>query len=606
MTMIDRTVRRAFARVAWRFHRVVRKGIPAHLPLPLMRTRYAAQLACPLHLASTAPYAILFALFGAWTLALLVAPLCLAYLVAWILLRKGWHATGSFVILTSVAVSITIFSILLGRASHLDVALFYCTIAPFLFFPAGSIGKIVLANLIPAGCWVFLELVGYRVWSPMGLSGFQVDLFRFFIMPTSALLLLVPLFFLLRSLDRSEGKLRLALSEAQRSNQAKSEFLAMVSHELRTPLNGLLGILEMMESQALKPALQDDLRIARTSGNLLHKLIGDILDYSRLEKGMTILEKGPVQLDALVDSHLKVFEKALREKGLSLRKECDAGFPALQIDPTRFGQVLSNLLGNAVKFTDQGSIRVSMAWRPLGDGRARAILEVEDTGVGLPKERRDAIFRPFEQLHRSRLVNAQGCGLGLAISHQLVTLMGGRIELEDNSPTGLRVRVTLPAEIATAPANIPSAPAIGLPETDGSAKPFMGKILVVDDVRVNQIVATRMLAALGFECDVADDGRQALDYWLRESPSLIFMDLQMPHMDGAEATRAIHKAARYEERELPVILALTANTFDEHRELCRGAGMDGFLEKPLTRSALKDQLDPLMRKRLPHMIRSVG
>ncbi|MEN9353189.1 MAG: hypothetical protein RL318_514 [Fibrobacterota bacterium] len=567
-----------------------------------MRTRYAALLACPLHFASTAPYAILFALFGAWTLALLVLPLCLAYGVAWSLLRRGLHEAGAFVILASVALSITVFSILLGRDSHLDVALFYCTIAPFLFFPAGSIGKILVANLIPAACWLFLELVGYRMWSPLGLANFHIDLFRFFIMPTSALLLLFPLFFLLRGLDRSEAKLRQALADAQRSSRAKSEFLTMISHELRTPLNGLLGILEMMESQVAGSAVQDDLRIARTSGNLLHKLIGEILDYSRLDKGVTALEKVPVQLEDLLDSHLKLFEKAIREKNLGLRCECEPGFPVLQIDPVRFGQVLSSLLGNAVKFTDKGGIRVHMVWRPLSSERARVILEVEDTGVGLPKERRDAVFSPFEQLHRGLLANAQGCGLGLASSHQLVTLMGGRIELEDNNPMGLRVRVTLPADVSKVATEPSQAPGMAPSAEEMPGKPFVGKVLVVDDVKVNQLVATRMLMALGFECDVADDGLQALNCWEQGDHRLIFMDLQMPVMDGIDAAMAIRAHSRCKDGAFPVILALTANTFDEHRDACRKAGMDGFLEKPLTRSALKELLDPILHQRLPQMI----
>jgi signal transduction histidine kinase/CheY-like chemotaxis protein len=586
----------------WRAHRLTRSALPGGLPEDLVRSRYAALLACPLHFLSTSPYAVLFALFGAWKLSLLVLPLCLSYWVAWRVMRSGRHDAGVFLLLGSVTLNIVVFCMLLGRDSRLDVTLFYCAVAPFLFFRADDLRKIALANLFPALGWSFLELVGYRLVPPYALDPVRLELFRFAIMPTCALLLLVPLFFLLRGLNRTEGRLREALTETRRSSQAKSEFLALVSHELRTPLNGMLGILEMLEREGLNSRALEELRIARASGSLLNKVIGDILDFSRLEKGMTTLRPVPCDLPVLVGDGIALFESAAHAKGLRLEVEIDRGFPCVQLDPERFGQILSNLVGNAVKFTPSGSVRIHLAWRPLEAQRVRILCDVEDTGLGIPEDRRDAVFRPFVQLHRNLHANAQGCGLGLAVASQLAGLMGGTVEYSPNRPVGSRFQVRLVASTC-----LPETPAQGAVDAPSpSGKPFGGKVLVVDDVRVNQLVATRMLASLGFECLLADDGAMALGIWQSEDPQLIFMDLQMPVMDGFETCAAIRNRAREDEREAPVIVALTANTFDEHRELCRRSGMDGFLEKPLTKSVLTSTLLPLLRRRLPHMVATTG
>jgi len=581
------------------FSRAVSRLLPAE---DLPRIRYAALLACPLHLASTAPYAILFALFGAWLLAGLVAPLCLAYLVAWRLLRKGFHNAGVFLVLGAVTVSITLFSVLLGKDSHLEVALFYCTTAPFLFFPAGDVRKILLCNLLPAAGWIFLETVGYRAWKPYPLSPLQLEVFGFLIMPTTALLLLVPQFFLLRGLARTESRLREALEEARHSSRVKGEFLAMVSHELKTPLNAMLGIMEMLEREGLNARAREELEMARSSGHLLDRIIGDILDFSRLEKGMAVLACAPVRLEVLMSSQARLFGSAARAKGLDFRFDVDPSFPVVVADGERIVQILANLVGNAIKFTSRGRVGVHLSWRPLEGGRVRIGLEVEDTGVGIPAERRDALFSPFVQLHRDVHANAGGCGLGLAVSRHLAELMGGEISMEENVPSGSVFRFRFVAELGTFP-----EPASEVPmEGQNEMKPFRGRVLVVDDVKVNQIVATRMLVSMGFECEVADDGEQALDHWRRESCELIFMDLQMPVMDGVESARAIYEQAGYEERVRPVVVALTANTFEEHREQCRKVGMDAFLEKPLSRAALLDTLKPIVADRLPHMLRPAG
>lgn len=576
--------------------RLARLFLPAE---ELPRIRYAALLACPLHLLSTAPYAFLFALFGAWLLAGLVVPLCLSYLIAWGLLRKGFHHAGVFLVLGAVTVSITLFSVLMGKDSHLEVALFYCTLAPFLFFPAGDVRKILLANLLPAAGWIFLEAFGYRTWKPYALSPIQLEIFGFLIMPTTALLLLVPQFFLLRGLGRTECRLREALEDAQNSSRVKGEFLAMVSHELKTPLNGMLGIMEMLEREGLNARARDELEMARSNGRLLDRIIGDMLDFARMEKGMAALVCTPVRLDALLSSHLVPFGNAARAKGLGFRFEAEPSFPVVVADGERIVQILANLVGNAIKFTAHGEVRVHLSWHPLEGGSVRVCLEVEDTGVGIPPERRNTLFTPFVQLHRSIHANAGGCGLGLAISRQLAELMGGEIVLEENRSSGSMFRFRF-----TAVRGIVSEPVAEVPmEGQGDMKPFRGHVLVVDDVRVNQIVATRMLVSMGFECEVADDGEQALDRWRAESCELIFMDLQMPVMDGVESARAIYELAREEERVRPVVVALTANTFEEHREQCRRVGMDAFLEKPLSRTALLDTLKPIVADRLPHMLR---
>jgi signal transduction histidine kinase/ActR/RegA family two-component response regulator len=591
--------RRKASRLLWKIHHGIKGNIPAGMPADETRCRYAAQLACPFHFISTSPYCILFLLYGKFNLAFLVLPLCLAYGLAWWLLRRGMQSAGAYAIIGSVAASITAFSVLLGRESHLEVALFYCSVAPFLFFPASQTRKILIGNFFPATAWAFLEMYGYNAISPMALTHTQLELFRGLIMPTTAMLLLVPLLFLLRVQTHAEARLVVALDGAEKSNRAKSEFLTLVSHELRTPLNGVLGMLHLLGDSNLGRRQQDDLDTAVSSAELLRKLIDDILSFSRLEKGMTAIVMLAVEPGKLVEQALSNFKNVAQQKGIELTLDIERGIPWVTIDPVRFQQIASDLISNAVKFTDEGSVRAQVTWRPVSERHGRLALEVTDTGIGIPEGLRSSVFKPFTQLHRSVHANASGCGLGLAIAQHLARLMNGEILLDSQEGAGSRFRATFLLETALAPV----AKQASLQEDMTKIhNPFCGRVLVVDDVRTNQIVASRLLTSLGFECEVASDGMQAVQLWQEKDFALIFMDLQMPVMDGLDATREIHQRAAFEERERPIILALTANTFDEHRERCRKLGMDGFLEKPVNAGAIRKMLTELLAQRHPEMI----
>lgn len=264
---------------------VGRRHVPDDLPIDEKRCLYAANLAIPFHLASTAPYALLFAIYGEYALAALVVPLCLCYVFAHLLMKRGRTVAARHLLVASITVSIFVFCLFLGERSRLETALFYTVAAPFLFFSAKSTSRILVALLPSVAAYATLHLWGYGWIVPLELEPWQIELFRNLITATTALLILTPSFFLLRHILSTESDLVRALAQAETSNHAKSQFLGMVSHELRTPLNGMVGAIDLVGSEALSLQQREHLEIARTTACVLRTLIGDILEFSRLEEG---------------------------------------------------------------------------------------------------------------------------------------------------------------------------------------------------------------------------------------------------------------------------------------------------------------------------------
>jgi|GEM_PF-4980214 len=583
---------------AWRS---LRRGIPRDASTELRRCYFALRLACPLHFLSTFPYVLLFAAYGAWTLSLLALPLCLSYLVADRLSRMGRWDTARFLVLGAVAVSIGVFCALLGEPSRLETTFFYGVTAPFLFFSVREIRKLAFAIGIPCAVWIALHLFGYRLVHPYPLTHGQILLFQACIVPTTGLLLLVPLFFLLRAQSASERLLGEVAAQANASSRAKTVFLAMVSHELRTPLNGLVGNMDLLSNGVPESDRAEILESARRSGNLLRTIIGDILDFSRMEKGLLVLRPQPARPEDLVRHVLAIFEPAAREKGLRLGFSPMGEVPTAILDPERFQQIAINLVGNAIKFTNTGSVEVVLRGTPSA-GRVRLELQVVDTGIGIPSDRIGNLFQPFTQVHRGLRSNAEGCGLGLSICRDLARAMGGTVGVQSEVGKGSTFTVRLELDVvppdtrAKTAVLSASAPDVRAPGV------LRGCALVVDDVRTNRAVASRMLFALGMRCLEADDGLQAVDIWQGERCPLVLMDMEMPRMDGMGACRRIRELEHGRSDPRTIVVALTANTFAEDRSRCIEAGMDGFLEKPISRKSMLDSLVPLVRRLRPELV----
>ncbi|WP_088280835.1 ATP-binding protein [Ideonella sp. A 288] len=381
--------------------------------------------------------------------------------------------------------------------------------------------------------------------------------------------------------------LRHAMADAEVAAQAKTRFLATMSHELRTPMNGLLGALELLGRASLPPPQRRLLDIARSSGGGLLAVLNDVLDYAKIEADALSLHAAPTSLRAVVDSVVGLFMAPAHAKGLVLRAEMAPEVPAwVMADGQRLRQVLLNIVGNAIKFTEQGEVVVRI------DAQAQGLrFEVRDTGIGIAPQAQAELFQPFRQVDERSSRSHGGTGLGLAISQRLVQAMGGHIDVHSAAGQGARFAFTLALPATHDPQPVAPAPAAAAPS-------LSGRVLLVDDNPVNRCLVVELLGVLGVDVVEAEDGAQAL-VRLRTQPfDLVLMDCQMPVLDGCDATRQWRALEAAQGRARLPVVAVTANVMADDAERARASGMDDLLAKPFT----FEQLQATVARWLPRPV----
>lgn len=379
---------------------------------------------------------------------------------------------------------------------------------------------------------------------------------------------------------RFEDELKKAKDSAEASTQAKSAFLANMSHEIRTPMNGIIGMCNLLLGSYHDQEQAEKLKTIQNCGNTLLDIINDILDYSKLEAGKIKLEKEPFSLSSALTDVVDLLKSKAEEKNIQIISQFASDVPPwIRGDVTRLKQIFINLISNAIKFTEKGQIEIRAKKRNADGGKVLLEFSVKDSGIGIPKEVQNRLFKSFSQTDVSTTRKYGGSGLGLSICKSLCLMMGGDIWVESGASNGSTFIFTVASEVTQAVIeDKQSNPFSQLDPEMGKKHPL--RIMIVEDNRTNQLVVTGILGKLGYAADVAANGKEALENLWRQSYNLIFMDCHMPEMDGFEATKQIRD--KFKNRHRPRIIALTASTMKEDIDRCLVSGMDDFIAKPIS------------------------
>jgi len=388
---------------------------------------------------------------------------------------------------------------------------------------------------------------------------------------------------------QAEQEMRAAKEAAESANRAKTQFLANISHEVRTPLNGVIGMSHLLHMTPLTDEQQEYLRNLDDSSQSLLAIINDLLDLTRMESSSFGMEQADFQPEQLIQDVLRIHQPMAQRKGIKLQATLSPDLPPmLRGVPQRLKQILHNLLGNAVKFTDQGQVALSVTPISIPGQHLQIRFSVHDTGIGMAPETISRIFAPFTQADETISRRYGGTGLGLTICRRLTDMLGGSIEVESAPGKGSCFTVTMPMKTTCSPQ--PSAPSY-VPTQQDRVQPL--RVLLAEDQPVGRLYATRLLERLGHQVTAVEDGKQALAAWAEQPYDLILMDVQMPGMDGIAATTAIRLSEKEQQRHTPII-ALTAHALTEDRGKLMGQGFDGYVPKPIDVEGLVMEINRLL------------
>lgn len=385
-----------------------------------------------------------------------------------------------------------------------------------------------------------------------------------------------------KELEMERDHARYATAKAEKATRIKSEFLAQMSHEIRTPMNGCIGAMDLLLESEVTEDQRKLLEIAHRSGYSLMTIINDILDVSKMEEGMVSLERISVNFKDILIDVVSLMEIRAKEKNIDLRTSYPKNLPNFMGDPTRIRQIILNLVGNAIKFTEQGFIEIKIATTPIDPFEKNVFLHVIDTGIGIPENRLEAIFKSFAQADDDTSRKYGGTGLGMTISRKLAGLMRGELLVKSEVGKGSTFSLRIPMRISDEK-SIDKATAL-----EALKRAYGKRALLAEDNKSNAFIAVKVLNKLGIEVDAVENGQLAVDR-CNDGYDVILMDVQMPIVDGIEATRRLKAAGC----STPV-LAMTADVMPEQMHQCREVGMSGFIGKPLIRKNLVKELDKFL------------